>query len=91
MYTGSSTYTYTSAAADADFALTQCVHRLVVECLLEGLSFFSTYLLISPGRYPNSIPREFGLNYTCGVLRSFNYVKYTMVCSECLDTSVKNQ
>ena len=42
MRTGSCTYTYTSAAADADFALAQCAHRFVAECRLGGLSFFYT-------------------------------------------------
>ena len=67
------TYTYTSAAADADFALAQCAHRFVAECRLEDLSFFGTCLLISGGRrYPNIISLRLGLNYTCGVLRSLN-------------------
>ena len=38
------------------------------------LLYISSY--IAGRRYPNSISLKFGLNYTCGVLRSFNYYYY---------------
>ena len=40
-------------------------------CLLISSSSMSSYF--GTRRYPNIISLKFGLNYTCGVLRSFNF------------------
>ena len=73
MYTRSYAYTYTPDAVDANFALAQCARRFAAACGLKSLhSFIHVFLYIAGRRYPNNLSFKSRLNYTCGVLRSFN-------------------
>ena len=51
-----------------------------MQCDLKSLlSFLYMSSYIAGRRYLNSITLKLGLNYTCGVLRSFNYDDYVTV------------